>query len=169
MKKLIIIFLVFLNVLEIHAQDFDMTHEQNVDSLNLWEFSFSKDTVNDKKIGTLILRRKEYVHSKDGTMKITPKISFDIYPVSMTDSISKFESERVMLLSCCYPKCGATIKSTKNFVFWSNPWSITCALDCNGIDYTRRNAELILNKVMNQSYHSIEELINDLAIEQIKN
>tara|TARA_B100000795_G_C22792236_1_gene437511 strand:- start:2017 stop:2526 length:510 start_codon:yes stop_codon:yes gene_type:complete len=169
MKKFIIIFLALLNILEMHAQEFDLTVEQHVDSLNLWEFSFSKDTVTDEKIGTLILRRKENVYSKDGTRKITPKISFDIYPVSMTDSISKFESERMIHLSCCYPECGATIESTKNFVFWSDPWSITSALDCNGVDYTRKNAELILDRIINQSYNSIEELINDLAIEQIKN
>jgi hypothetical protein len=167
MKKFIIIFLALFNILEIHAQNFDLTLEQHVDSLNLWEFSFSKDTATEEKIGTLILRRKEYVYSKDGTRKITPKISFDIYPISMADSISKFESERSMLLSCCYPKCGATIKSTKNFLFWSNPWSITSALDCNGIDYTRRNAKLILDKVMSQNYNSIEELISDLTIDRM--
>ena len=169
MKNFIIILFAILNGLKIHAQDFDLTLEQHVDSLDLWEFDFSKNKVDDEKIGTLILIRKEDVYSKDRTKKIRPKISFDIYPVSMIDSISKIESERVMLLSCCYPKYGATIRSTKNFVFWSNPWSITSAIKCNGIDYTRKNAELILDRVMNQNYNSIDELINDLAIEQIKN
>ena len=169
MNRYIIILLVVLGIQEVFAQNIDLTLKQNLDSMNLWGFSFSMDSVNNERIGTLTLRRNRDVYSNDNTKKITPQITFDIYPISLADSISQLESERIMLLSCCYPKCGATIKTTKYFVLWSSPWSITSALNCNGVDYTRKNAELILDKVMNQNFDSIDELISELPIERIKN
>ena len=65
MKNLIIIFIALVSVQELNAQDFGLTLKQNVDSLNLWEFSFSKDDEKDEKIGTLILTRNKDVYSNE--------------------------------------------------------------------------------------------------------
>lgn len=169
MKKIILIFFALIAVQRLNAQDIDFTRNQNVDSLNLWEFSFSRDSNNDEKVGILFFKRKKDIYSNDSAKKITPQITFEIYPISMANSISNFESERTKGLSCCRPICGATIITTKSFVFWSDPWSITSALNCSGVDYTRKNARLILEQVKNGSYFTIEELIGELSINQIKN
>lgn len=168
MKKIIVILICLIGVKHINAQNLELNSIQKTDSIIFWEFSFTKESGTNKKISTLILKRNRDVFSNDKSKKITPKIAFEIYPISDLDSISKIETKRLMMLSCCYPICGATIITTKNFVFWSNPWSITSAFYCNGIDYTRKNAELILDKVSKQNYNSIEELIADLTIEKIK-
>jgi hypothetical protein len=169
MKNFIIIFFVLVGVTRLNAQDFDLKLKQNVDSLYLWEYSFFKNKNGDEKIGTLTLKRKQDVYSDDSTKVITPSITFEIYPIPVSDSISNFESERAMMISCCYPICGATIETTKNFVFWATPWSIISALNCDGVDFTRKNAELIINKVSEKDYNSIEELLKDLGIKELKN
>ncbi|KXX70881.1 hypothetical protein [Flammeovirga sp. SJP92] len=169
MKKYLIILGVAFGVYRTNCQDIEFRFKQNTDSLDLWEFRFEKDTLDNERIGLLTLIRKKDIYSSDSSKRITPLVKFEIYPVEIADSIAKFESDRIMELSCCYPRCGATLKTTKNFIFWSNPWSITAALDCNGIDYTRKNAELILEKVASQNFDFIDELINELTIDEIKN
>uniref|UniRef100_UPI00404B7A80 hypothetical protein n=1 Tax=Flavobacterium sp. TaxID=239 RepID=UPI00404B7A80 len=169
MKKLTaIVFILFFNQ-GIISQDFSITFKQNIDSLNLWKFRFSAVKENNHMLGTLVFISVKDIYSEDKSKSITPYIAFEIYPIAFADSIKKLENNRVISLSCCYPVCGATIETTENFVFWSNPWSVKASLGCNGVDYTRKNAELILQFVKLKKYDSVEELINELPIEPLEN
>lgn len=183
MKRLIFTYLLIINAILCYSQNWDslinfngelneFTFEFDVskDSLNLWEYNYTDSKDNkDGKFGVLLLQRKNYVKDSIENDSLLPKILLSIYPLSHFDTISQFEKKRVMMLSCCYPKCGATIVKNKNFVLWSNPFSIKCAFNCSGIDYTRWNAKNILKQVTEKEYGSIMELLKDLPIENNEN
>ncbi|WP_196888582.1 hypothetical protein [Aureivirga sp. CE67] len=139
---------------------------KNIDSLEMWEYNFQTETENNDNYGVLEFKRKEKIEKENEVL--IPSISFDIYPLALFDSISKFETNRLMALSCCYPKCGATVESIGNFVLWSDPFSITSSFECNGIDYTRGNVREIFKILKQHKNKTIEELLENLPIDKRK-
>ena len=118
----------------------------------------------------MTLSRTENIYKKDSTQFFIPQIQFDIYPIALADSIETLESERMIKLSCCYPKCGATIIKTKDYIFWSVPWSIKASFNCSNdaIDYTRGNARKIILSVSNLNFENIFDLVNALPTSTIR-
>lgn len=169
MKKIVCFILATLLLQSLHAQIVDSTvfiRKQHADAFHLWEFQFYKDTTENKRIGTLLLKRTKAVYSDDSSQRIDPFIILDVYPNEYSDTITKFETERTISLSCCGPVCGSTIIDTEHFVFYSDPWSIEAALGCSQMDYTRKNAYLILDKVKHQNFTTIDSLLNNLSIDR---
>lgn len=146
--------------------------QHQIDSIQFWEHSLTDYVrVSEKqKIGTLTLSRTEKVCKKDSSQSFVPQIQFDIYPIALADSIETLESERALKTSCCYPKCGATMIKTKDYIFWSDPWSVKASFNCSSdaIDYTRENANKIMSTVQNEHFETIFELVEALPTKQNK-
>lgn len=167
-KKFYIILLLVISSIKVKSQDsivyLNYEIKEHVDSFNLWKYELKKDTNSNRRIGILSFKRKMKIKTLNKVDSILPEIRFEIYPIMYIDSIQKYESARTATLSTCYPIAGASIYITQQYVFWSGPFSITASTECGGIDYTRKNAQLIIEQVKKKKFSSIEELIQNLPI-----
>ncbi len=168
MKKVLFLTLLFVIVFNLKAQDSIPDFKYNIDDLKFWRYDYSKNETISEIIGNLELMRIEEIYNKDSSKKFFPYVKYNIFPISKLDSISKINSKINRGLGCCFPVCTTHLTNTKNFVFWASPNNIKSALECNGIDYILKNAQLILEPIKEHNYDSIEALISDLRISQIE-
>ncbi|UKN03799.1 hypothetical protein K6119_09880 [Paracrocinitomix mangrovi] len=136
------------------------------DSLDLWKYNvLALDSIESK----FLIAKIEFYRS-DSTKKSVNEssksfgLTFEIYPISELDRISKHSIDIIIMSSCCWPNSGPHLYTTQDFVFYSPSLCSNCGYNCNEADYCSGNIKRILERVNRQNFETFEELVQNLPI-----
>jgi hypothetical protein len=149
--------------------------QNSLDSLKLWNYDILN---NDKEDSNLICKIvffrntpiKDQLFEKVYKTGLKPTMIFNVYPISMVDSVKKMSRLTRVTSSCLPPNVGGDYYVLKNFVLLNYSSCTLCSSSSTSekIDFCRGNVDKIVSKVKDKEYNNFVQLCNDLPIEKGK-
>jgi len=176
MRKTIIVFGILINSLCIYSQDNLILEEQfnlSLDSLTDWSY----DIVPNYRIDTNLICRIAIFRNKEIPDKLSqqvygrgirPSMIFNIYPVSLIDTIKIMSLNCKIYTSCVPPNVGGDYYVLLDYVFINYSSCVNCSSTDYKTDLCRANINRIISSIKKKHYSSIDELLADLPIKKMK-
>lgn len=174
MKRNLITFGLLINSLFLFSQDDPSLKGQfylSMDSLTDWSY----DVVSNDRIDTNLICRIALFRNRELPDELSmqtygrgirPLMIFNVYPVSMIDTVKKMSFKCKVFASCVPPNVGGDYYVLKDFVFINYSSCVDCAYANYKTDLCRANINRIISSIKERHYSSIDELLADLPIKK---
>ena len=174
MKKILITLGLLISSLSSFSQDNLHLRSQfnlSLDSLTDWSYD---NVPSDKEDSNLIcriafFRNKEIpdeLYQKVYGRGLRPLMIFNVYPISLLDTVKRMSLECKIYASCVAPNVGGDYYILQDYILFNYSSCVTCASTNNKTDLCRANINRIVSRIQKKHYSSIDELLADLPVKK---